>query len=807
MVKVPVLTGITIEKKVAMFNLRSILISGMALAALLFSLVRPTAVYAEGGVPLTASDPYFTVAGALYTFSAGDCDPLSSGAQACPNPIQASVNFLDGTVASSPWFGAGAAPDDGNIYVEAGTYTEDVAINGLTGWNSGANTPAYLGIIGAGSGSTTLDGAFVITDMNGFTLSGFAVQDADASGNVASISTHDNTGTLELSDIVVVSVDPGVNPTDHIGDGIYVIDHAGDILLTGVDSSNNSETGAWLDNRAGTGSVSIDSSTFNSNGSIGFTVQSNGNINLMTVVGNGNLRGNSVDNCNATGLACIGTGNISVSSSVFNNNGVPDVITPHARGLVASSNGDIHLSNVTANSNNDNGALLINYFEGSTGDVLVESSQFNENGQGELGDGLGILSRGGISLVNITTELNLEHGVQAFNRADGSIANVSVQMGQFNDNGMAGLQLGSNGEINVSDSSIHGNSTLWGTSSGIEAYAEFGGNIILSNVISDDNHGGGAKLDNRAGTGTISVESSEFNRNDSCGLCTYSNGDISFIGVTASYNESSGANANNCNAVGLTCAGTGGIFVSSSAFNNNGPVGVPIPHWVGFVAESNGDITLSKVSASSNNYHGAVVFNYFDGSTGSIVVELGEFNDNGQGGELGDGLKPQSRGDITLLDVTTSGNLEKGVEAASGFGGGTGAISVEGGEFNDNGLAGLELGSFHSDVNLSGASIKNNVLLGANLVSPVSVTVGCSTFSNHPTGILGQTPLLTLNGVGFFGNTLDYTNTGLVVINSDCDPASTASGDVHGQGSPLNGSLHANCRAAKGEVDPFCIDE
>jgi hypothetical protein len=61
MFKVPVLTGITIEKKVAMFNLRSILISGMALAALLFSLVRPTAVYADDGVPLTASDPYFTV--------------------------------------------------------------------------------------------------------------------------------------------------------------------------------------------------------------------------------------------------------------------------------------------------------------------------------------------------------------------------------------------------------------------------------------------------------------------------------------------------------------------------------------------------------------------------------------------------------------------------------------------------------------------------------------------------------------------------------------------------------------------------
>ncbi len=27
----------------------------------------------------------------------------------------------------------------------------------------------------------------------------------------------------------------------------------------------------------------------------------------------------------------------------------------------------------------------------------------------------------------------------------------------------------------------------------------------------------------------------------------------------------------------------------------------------------------------------------------------------------------------------------------------------------------------------------------------------------------------------------------------------------HGQGNPVNGSLHANCHAAQGEVDPLCV--
>ena len=784
-----------------MFELRTILTRVITLTALLFSLTGQRTAYADDG---GTSDPYFTVASIIYNFSTGDCDPFSGGAQPCANPLQASINFLNGTEAASPWFGIGTVPDDGNIYVEAGLFTEEVIIDGFSGWGSGANTPTSLGIVGAGSASTTLDGAFVITGMHAFTLSGFTIEDTDSSGNVTSITAYDNDGTFELSDIMVVNTEPGLIPIEHIGDGIHVFDHAGDIILTDVNSSNNSESGAWLVNTAGTGAVSITSSSFNDNGEGGLIVQSNGDISLASVFGNNNLSCNSAENCNDVDFTCVGTGNISVSSSTFNNNGEPDDIIPAVIGFVVMSGGDIHLSNVTANTNNNNGVLLLSYFNESTGDVLVESSEFNENGQGELGDGLIVRSRGEVRLIDITAELNLEDGIQVSNGFGGAIADIIVEGGQFNDNGLAGLQLGASGNINVSGSSLTGNSALWGTSSGIQAYTDLAGNITVSNVISDNNHGGGAELDNRAGTGTILVETSEFNQNDGCGLCAFSNGDISFIGVTADFNDGSGANAVNCNDVDFTCTGTGNILISSSSFSNNGPVGIPSPHWVGFVAYSNGDITLSNVRANSNNYHGAVIFNYFDESVGNIFVEASEFNNNGQGGELGDGLKPQSRADIELLDVIANGNLEKGVEAASGYSGGIGIVSVEGGEFNNNGVEGLELVSNQNNVSLSGASVHDNGLRGADLGSPTTVTVSCSTFMNHPLGILGTTPLLTLNGVSFTSNTVDYTNTGVVVINSDCNPASTTNGDLHGKGNPLNGSAHANCHASKGEVDPIC---
>ena len=716
-------------------------------------------------------DPFFTVSGITYGFSAGDCDPLTAGDQPCTNPIQASVDFLSGTAATSPWFGTGATPDDGDIHVEAGTYAEDISVDGAAGWAFGANRPVHLGIKGSGLGSSILDGGFVFSNMNDLTLSGFLLKDVDMSGNTASIAAHDNAGTLELSDIVVVSIDPGLNRTDQIGDGIYVIDHSGDIHLTNIEASNNSETGAWLDNRAGLGGISIESSNFNAN-MTGLIAQSNGDISLTDVSASDNLMaGVSASNCNETGLVCSGTGNISVTSSLFNNNNQPGVTTSHTRGLVAESNGEIHLSQVTADSNDNDGALLVNYFEGSTGAIRVERSEFHENGQGEIGSGLDVRSRGEVSIVDVDSQRNLEYGVDVYNGFGGAIADIHARRGQFNENGLSGMRLASNGDTDIVGVSINGNATLGDRIKALEVNSS--GDIRVSDVVVDDNHGWGAALDNTAGTGAIAIGTSEFNRNQGCGLCANANGNITFIRVTASRNGMSGANADNCRPSGFfTCAGTGRVEVRASEFNNNGPVGVSTPHWVGFVAYSNGDILLTNVSASSNNYHGAVIFNHFDGSTGSIIVRRSEFNDNGTGGELGHGLKIESMGDIQLLDVTASQNLEKGIEGVNTRPGATGDITVRSGQFRKNGWAAFDLES-HGPINIFGVLLADNdaggiFREGSYLISPKKITMSCSIVLNHPIGLWVDAPQLLLAGVLFAGNDVNYTSTGLVIIRRGC---------------------------------------
>jgi hypothetical protein len=190
-----------------------------------FGLVKAQVVYGSPDRDLEP-DPFFTVAGITYNFGPPDCDPVTAGAQACTNPIQASINFLNGTTPSSPWFGVGATPDDGNIYVEGGIYKEYIVIDGAAGWNSGANTPEFLGLSGAGSTASIVDGGFTISNMNNLTLTGFAVNDEDHSGNVATILAHDNHGILKLSHLTVTSIDPGINPTDQIGDAIRVNNHS-----------------------------------------------------------------------------------------------------------------------------------------------------------------------------------------------------------------------------------------------------------------------------------------------------------------------------------------------------------------------------------------------------------------------------------------------------------------------------------------------------------------------------------------------------------------------------------------------------
>jgi hypothetical protein len=340
---------------------------------------------------LSAPDPYFTVGGVTYNFTSADCDPDSAGAQSCPTPIQAAIDYL-----SSHNY---VPDDDGfgnhNIYVEADTYTEDVIIDGLS-WSS---TPSSLGLIGvAGSSSTFLDGSILVFGMNAFTFSGFTIMDVDGSGNPTLFVAGGNTGTLQISDVNVTNSAPIIGLP-----GIIVLSQDGDINLSEVTSSNNVGPGALLENTIGSGEITITSSQFNDN-TDGIVAFSNGNISLSDVIASGNdYDGAFLDNTS-------GAGSIIVASSQFNDNGW-EAEEGGGDGLVALSNGDISLAKVMANHNYYAGGYLDNWWNGSTGNIFVTSSEFTGNGLATMWDGLEAYSLGNIQVQCSRFENNGEYGI------------------------------------------------------------------------------------------------------------------------------------------------------------------------------------------------------------------------------------------------------------------------------------------------------------------------------------------------------------------------------------------------------------
>ncbi len=93
------------------------------------------------------------------------------------------------------------------------------------------------------------------------------------------------------------------------------------------------------------GNVTINNVSISGASGNGLTVSTKGNIHVHDVQSNNNTAdGASLDNCVQSGPSCTGSGSISVDTSTFNNNTVGD-------GLFADSNGAITLTKVTASAN------------------------------------------------------------------------------------------------------------------------------------------------------------------------------------------------------------------------------------------------------------------------------------------------------------------------------------------------------------------------------------------------------------------------------------------------------------------------
>ena len=229
------------------------------------------------------------------------------------------------------------------------------------------------------------------------------------------------------------------------------------------------------------------------------------------------------------------------------------------------------------------------------------------------GASLRVETDGAIQLTDVTVTGSPGTGAY-LDSTGGAASNVTVTGSQFNNNAWTGLDIRSDGDVNV------------------------------TNVIANSNEYG-AYLDASPGSGNIGISSSSFNTNDAAGLTARTDaGGISLNGVTANSN----ATASDAYGAGLTGLGGGAIQVTSSNFFGNSGKGA----WI----EASGPTTLQSVFADSNGLHGAYIHNLNACAAVPLPVTVngGNYVNNGGYGVL---AKLGPGGTLTLVGPPTfSGN-------------------------------------------------------------------------------------------------------------------------------------------------------
>lgn len=231
-----------------------------------------------------------------------------------------------------------------------------------------------------------------------------------------------------------------------------------------------------------------------------------------------------------------------------------------------------------------------------------------------------------------------------------------------------GAYIGTDGDVIISNSKFND------TKDNDGLYVEYAGNITLTEVFATGNYGNGAFLDNSCGCvlGNIFISSSTFDSNGmggdgvGRGLIAYSNGDMTLTNVSASGNAGGGAELKN------DMGGSGSITLTgSNVFNNNGFNMAPS---VGLYAVSNGNVTLSGIVASGNGL-GFGGGTFVGTNNGNISITNSNFSNNCILCEIGFGLVAMGNGgDITLNAVTANNNVNDPANGYTGSALGFGAL-------------------------------------------------------------------------------------------------------------------------------------
>jgi hypothetical protein len=600
-------------------------------------------------------------------------------------------------------------------------------------------------------------------------------------------------GNITVSDIEIAGASVNPNPTsDAAFAGLY-IETEGSVTLNRVDvlSSGGSLRGVQIENNVAgkAGSVTINDGSFLLNNTENLFINSHGIVTLKNVTASDSVSNNGVQIDNSLD----GTPSaVTITNGTFENNGTAG----GDDGIRITSNGAVTLTDVNANGNGGSGAVIftmantagtapvtlkgLNTFNGNvtqwgliirtnsaiaikhvvangngfTGvhldatnldaNTLVKpvtisgSAQVNGTVGGD-GHGLIILSNGAVTLNNITATNNFGDGVNIDTDTTHSTLAASVTLkgvNNFNNNaGFAGLEVRADGKITVNNTSANDNA---------------GVGVFLTNDAPSSGSNPSITI-----TGFLTAINNDF------GLSIGSNGAVTALNLTTIDNEDAGTSIINQASPFFSPVTLNGANI----FNNNLNAGLSI--------YSAGAVTVNNITAMGNgdtNLASAEGFGVYINNAVSAGVQqavtlkgTSSFN-----GNMDYGLKIESYGSVTLLNVTATDNGTLDTNA-DGNGmlitntGGTLAkpVTLTGfNVFNGNAVHG-------ADIQASGAVLLNNITANDN----GKFTLG--TFGDglqvQNAGGASATPV-TIKGVSTFnsndGNGLNILSDGVVSISS-----------------------------------------
>lgn len=446
-------------------------------------------------------------------------------------------------------------------------------------------------------------------------------------------------------------------------------------------------------------------------------------------------------------------GAVTLNDIVFD--GANNTTFANAGSLYVGTSKNIALSNVVVVNSGagDDGAYLNNTFSSAQASVTIKNSVFNDNTE----RGLTVFSDGAVTLTNVSVNSNgaTFNGAYIDNNNDTAPSAVTVTKGFFNQNGVVGLEIISNGVVKLSQivASFNSNDgvdvdnttaptpqavTVSGFLTannngnyGLSIYSE--GAVTLTNLTTNNNGVGGVLIDNSGATAAQAVTITGYNfmsgnsGASADGLVIYSKGAVTLNNITAGVNGDYGVYIDNTYGTAPAAVNIKGV----NAFNDNGNVGLYVV--------SRGAINAYNVTANTNAYISNSVGVYLANSTDPTKPQnitlfgTNTMNNNGEGG-----LYILTYGAVTLNNLTAYGNGFDTIDS-SGDGvriinsGGTLArpVSLKGvNTFNNNNGSGLVIYSLGA-VSVSNIAANSNGVYGAEIQNDFSLFQSAVTISGY----------------------------------------------------------------------------